>query len=297
MCIRDSFGTAATLALWAGGAFLNRAFILPLMAVLPFAVAACAAFAGRGAGPALRQACIVGLICGACIAWPIQRNLAEFGVPAVTSQTGYHLAFWVVPLVQEAHDGTPVARTQSEIATAFWTGIAPADISGPFSISDRWSAVARDRMSTLDISAFAKAWTYGAAINLASPGVLMSPPLMQLPRTGFYATPGANLLEKTANFLWYNDNALYARWLAAGMAAEFPLKLLALAGLVLGLVRPDTRLAFVAMAGWIVFVLMICGPVASPKYRLPLEPVFSIAAAVALARLLKALDNPRSAGA
>jgi hypothetical protein len=292
-------GTAAALALWAGGAFLNRAFILPLLVMLPFAMAACLAFAGRGAGPALHQAGIVGLICGLCVAWPIQRNLSEFGVPAITSQTGYHLAFWIVPLVKEAKDGTPVAQTQSEIAAGFWDGVAPTGIGGPFAISNRWSAIARERMADLGAAAFAKAWLVGAAINVASPAVLMSPPLMKLPRTGFYATRGATLADKVGSFLWSNDNALYARWMVVGAAVELPFKLLACLGLLAGLAGGRTRYATLALAGWIAFVLFVNGPVASPKYRLPLEPVFSIFIALAVVRLRPGITVsgiPRSAG-
>ncbi|MBI3506444.1 MAG: glycosyltransferase family 39 protein [Proteobacteria bacterium] len=281
------FATAMELGLWAGMAFLNRAFILPVLAALPPVLAAIAVLRGRGTAPALRQAAVVAFLAVLCIGSAVLRNWVEHGVPAITSQTGFHMAFWVVPLVQEAKDGTPVAQTQSEIAAAFWNDIKPADLDGPFAISDRWAAAARARMAGLGAAAFAKAWATGAAINLASPAVLMSPPLMQLPRTGFYATPGAGIAEKIANFLWSNDNAAYARWMLAGALVEFPLKLLAFLGMLVGLATAGTRLATAALVGWIVFVLLVNGPVASPKYRLPIEPVACIFIGLAAARFGK----------
>ena len=49
-------------------------------------------------------------------------------------------------------------------------------------------------------SAIAKAWVIGAAINLASPAIIISPPIAQLPRTGFFATKGASMTAKIRQF-------------------------------------------------------------------------------------------------
>jgi hypothetical protein len=38
------------------------------------------------------------------------------------------------------------------------------------------------------------------------------------------------------------------------------------------------------LLAWIGYVLAIDGPIASPKYRLPLEPIFAVFTGVALAR-------------
>ena len=57
--------------------------------------------------------------------------------------------------------------------------------------------------------------------------------------------------------------------------------------------KPERELAFTSLLGglyvllglWIVFVLVTSGPIASPKYRLPLEPPLMVLAGAGLCLL------------
>ncbi len=66
----------------------------------------------------------------------------------------------------------------------------PTPPSDLFEQSRRYQTVAREELTTLGIGPIAKAWLIGAAINLGSPGIILSPIISQLPRTGFYGTAG-----------------------------------------------------------------------------------------------------------
>ncbi len=281
---RPDARVAAFAGLWAGLAFLNRAVILPPLVLMPVAFAALALWRGSAPFQALRHAAFFAVTAGAFVAPVVAHNWIAFGEPGVTAQGGYHAAHWIVPLVREAKDGTPFATTAAEVGAEFERLSDENPPTTPFETSRLWTRIARARLVELGAGAIAKAWATGMAINLLSPAVLMSPPLMQLPRTGFYATTGRSPLDKMATFLWSNDNANYARWLLAGAAIELPLKMLALAGLASCLFRPGRRLAATALAGWALFVLLASGPVAAPKYRLPIEPVCIAFAAAAFRR-------------
>lgn len=290
-------GAALALAVWAGLALLNRAMVWPLLAFTPVAMVALAVARGNGLRPAAVHAAAFAAVCALCAAPVVARNAAEYGAASLTSQSGTHLAFWIVPLVREAVDGTPQSVGGAEMNAALERRLPdPAARANPFAVSEALTALAREKLAEFGPAPMAEVWAMGAAINLLSPATLMIPPVMQLPRTGFYATQGDGPLDKAVNFVWRNDNATYARWLVAGAAVELPLKLLALAGFLAALVRPRARLAAAVLAGWVVFLLAIYGPVASAKYRLPAEPVFAAFSALALLALRDRRAESRHAG-
>ncbi len=122
----------------------------------------------------------------------------------------------------------------------------------------------------------AKAWIFGAAINLGAPAIILSPPIAQLPRTGFYDTVGSTLLAKVGNFLFRSDNAFYAWALLLGIAGVAAVRAIQLCGFI-GLLRGGGRWpSMLLLAGWFVYVFAINGPIASPKYRLPVEPLLCV---------------------
>jgi hypothetical protein len=51
------------------------------------------------------------------------------------------------------------------------------------------------------------------------------------------------------------------------------------------------------LSGWVAFILLVNGPIASPKYRLPLEPVFSVMSAAGYATIRDWYRRRRSARA
>jgi hypothetical protein len=280
---RPHLKAAVCLAVWAGFALLNRAMVWPLLAFAPAAMVVLAVVRGQGIRLAAVHATAFVAVCALFAAPVVARNMTEYGTAALTSQSGTHLAFWVVPLVREAVDGTPQAVGAAEMSAALDLRLVDPDArTNPFAISAALTELAREKLTELGLVPIAKVWAMGAAINILSPATLMIPIVMQLPRTGFYATQGDGPLDKAVNFVWRNDNAIYARWLVVGAAVEFALKLLVLAGLFAGFARARSRLATVVVVGWIVFLLAIYGPVASAKYRLPMEPFFGVFSAVAL---------------
>ena len=108
----------------------------------------------------------------------------------------------------------------------------PTESDNPFEQSRRYETLAREKLAELGSIAIAKAWLYGAAMNLASPAVTLSPVVSGLPRTGFYATPGTSFPNKVFNFLFHSDNAIYAWILILGIAGLAVVRLIQLIGLL-----------------------------------------------------------------
>ncbi len=223
------------------------------------------------------------------------RNGAVYGSYALTPQGGQHLARWVVPLIWEVSNGTPWIRGYEEMERRAELLPQPRD-ENTFQQSRRYTQVAMEELKRLGPIPIAKAWLFGAAINLGTPAIILSPYVAGLPRTGFYATTGANPMEKVANFLFHSDNALYSWILIFGIIGVGLVRLLQLTGLA-ALLRGSYWAPTLLFVGWCTFILLVNGPIASPKYRLPMEPALVVMAGagwVALRRQTKGRDQTTS---
>ena len=175
---------------------------------------------------------------------------------------------------------------------------SPKPTQNPFEASRREiPQIAVEEWQTLGIIPTIKAWIYGAIINLGSPGIILSPPLIQIPRTGFYETRGASMAVKMKNFLFNSESATYSWALLAGIAGVFVIRIIQAAGLIdaLGQAWCDrTHMLPVAtlFALWFCFILTVNGPVASPKYRLPLEPALNILTGIGFYRFRRWWQRP-----
>jgi hypothetical protein len=153
----------------------------------------------------------------------------------------------------------------------------------PFRDSSIKSEIAREELSRLPLAAYVRAWLEGIIVNLASPALLLDPRVRALPKPSFYNTPGQTLWDKSRAYI-LDDPGLYQILLMLGLATTAPFVALELLGFImLARMRP---LAAVLAAGVIGYFLLINGPVASPKYRLPLEPILIVLSAIPLARLV-----------
>jgi hypothetical protein len=281
-------GGPVAVGIWFGLALFNRAVVWPFIPVLAVAV-----FALDRGRKGLHDAVVAIGIVAAFAAPMIARNWVVYGEPALSSQGPIHMALWWYPLVREAQDGTPYPQSAASVAERYAAsrGALP---SGPFGDAAAYRAIARADLATLPPEAFAKAWAAGAAINLVSPATLMIPRVMRLPRVGFYKTQGATPIEKALNFLTQSSSVAYLVWLAGGVLLEWPVRLLAIVGLVVALRSRPMRAAAIFAALWIGFVLAVQGPVASAKYRLPIEPIATALAGLALAAHRRAREFPLS---
>jgi 4-amino-4-deoxy-L-arabinose transferase-like glycosyltransferase len=286
------FATASLYAAlrWLGAPSLRWALLLGAaigfaalvrIGIAPWAAAAWIFLAAvslirRGGWPPIRQLVAGGIIVLACLAPILARNVSTHGAWSLTPHGGQHLAYWVLPLVKEFADGTPRDTTTKEIDARVAARYGPMPTGKPFADSERYTAFAQEELAKLGVGAVARAWAYGAAINLGSPAVVHIPPVSALPRRGFYETPGSNLWEKSQAFLFGSGNTLYAWLLMLGILGVATFRLVQIVGFFTLLRRGANVAGLLLLAGWIVYILALNGPVASPKYRLPIEPVLAL---------------------
>jgi 4-amino-4-deoxy-L-arabinose transferase-like glycosyltransferase len=275
---------AFAIGLVLGLGILTRVMLLPWALVLPALLLAALMIARRPVTPALPQIAAGGAVV-ACLVLPIAYDNEErFGGFGLSSQGGTHALLWLAPLVLESADGTSHAEGAARMQERFAETIAGD--GDPFARSRAMTAAAFEALAELGPLPLAKAWAYGAAINLFSPAIILASPVRTLPRTGFFATEGEGKLDKIVTFLFRNDNATYAWLLLLGAMGTLVLRL----GQVWGLwrlLRSGDRAVLASallLLAWIGFVLAINGPIASAKYRSPAEAAFVVLLAAGLPR-------------
>ena len=290
-----SWRWAAILGLGLGGATMVRALAAPWTPGLLLFLLIVIAFQKRLSRRVFAQLLAATAIFAICISPVLWRNVSQFDTWAVTSQGGLHLAFWVGPLVKESHDGTPWQQgynaMQKRVESRF-----PTSSDNPFENSRRYTEVAQEALAELGPTAIAKAWLSGAAINIAAPAIILSPPISTLPRTGFYGTLGASPFQKIGNFLFHSSNTIYAWILLTGIAGVAAIGAIQLSGIFVIFRHRQHEAALLLFALWFFYILAVNGPVASPKYRLPVEPVLMVLTAAGLTLFRRRAHSAISCG-
>jgi hypothetical protein len=290
-----STGNAALIAIGLSCGALIRILILPWAAVLLIFLFCVPAIRSRLSILLIVRLGCIAIVIVFCAGIVVARNVAKYDAWALTSQNGVHLQT-VVPWVRQAYDGTPWAEGRQELL-ALTDRRFPVTADNPFEQSRREAQVAAAEWRALGMIPTVKAWIYGAIINLGSPGIILSPPLIQTPRTGFYGTPGGSMAEKMTNFLFHSESAIYTWALLFGIAGVVIVRLIQTAGLIgaLGQAwrdRAEMLPITILFVLWFCYILAINGPVASPKYRLPLEPVLNILTGMGYYSLRQRRRNP-----
>ena len=98
------------------------------------------------------------------------------------------------------------------------------------------------------------------------------------------------MTAKIFNFLFHSDNSLYAWILLTGICGVAAIRIIQLVGAFV-LLRINLA-GLLLISGWMAFVLLVNGPVASPKYRLPMEPAFAVLTGAGWVRLRERGGKP-----
>jgi Dolichyl-phosphate-mannose-protein mannosyltransferase len=282
--LRPLIGRAIWAGLAGGFALATRPAVAALLAAAVPVVFAIAWMQRRRLGLALAAAMVFGVAAAAPVAPVLLRNAIRYDSLSLTSQTGDYWALWIVPLVVQRANGTPYQVTADRMESRYRERIERNSLAAnnPFWRAALKSELAREEMARLPVSAYAKAWLEGMIVNLAAPALLADPRVRALPKPSFYNTAGTSLWERARAYLFDNPG-LYQLLLVLGLLAMLPFLVLEAIGFVM-LARSMSWAALFAGAV-LAYFLLLNGPVASPRYRLPLEPVLLVIAAVPLARL------------
>jgi len=284
--LRPTYGLAVVAGLAGGLATMTRPVFFCMLLTIPFVIAL-AIGRRQKLTTALVAALLFSVAAAMTIAPVLIRNVVSYGSFSLTSQTGHHLAFWIVPLVTQRADGTPYQATVDRIEAIYQKRASESRLGeggNPFQLAALKVNLAKEEMARLPGWAFLDAWLEGAVVDLASPAILMDPRVRALPRPNFYEVPGKTLWERARSYV-FDSFSHYQALLILGLVPAVPFLALQAAGFLMLARTHPWAAAFAAAV--LAYFLLINGPVATPRYRLPMEPVLLVLTAIPLARLVE----------
>jgi 4-amino-4-deoxy-L-arabinose transferase-like glycosyltransferase len=279
---------AGWVGLLCGLSIMTRTVAQFLPLALIVTAPAIALYQRKDARTALFATLLVALGAALPVAPWLARNVVLFDAWELTTQGGSHVTNWVLPLVRQARDGTPhevgVREMQERLAARFKAeGIDPDDLP-PFERSRRYAAMGMEELAAQPASAIIKAWLKGAVINLAAPAITVDPRVRRMREGSFYNDSSPGLVGRMEAYLATSAPAVRP-WIAGALA----LSAISLCLQAYGFARLTRRLPWAAVfaALLVLYVLLVTGPIVSPKYRLPAEPVLIVLAALGVDGLLR----------
>ncbi len=289
---------AVIVGVLCGGAIMTRSVAL----YIPISMALSAPFISRRVTGTWRSGLLAGiamlaasLIVVSPLLW---RNAHTYGSFQLTAQGGTHLLNWVIGYVNSLEKGetfTQEARKIQErhLAQTQRDG-SNADASNPFELAAAQVAFAKQEFRKIPLQSILTAWSYGAALNLGTPALVIDPRVRAYNRHSLMDSTGSGLLERLRFFLVGNDPT-YLIWVVIGLTFSVLCAALQLFGWVMLFRHAVWPAVFGALA--IGYFLLINGPIGTPKYRLPFEPILIVFQAIALLTLFRWFTGPRSSSA
>lgn len=277
---------AALSGLFLGFALMTRSILMFWVWALPILLLGIAVWRGRyRAG--LTTAVVVWLLALSLTLPLLIRNHQQFGHFALQAQSGTNALNWYVPLTREFSRGEPWAVGVKRMAAIMERYIeenrASDQLRNPFESSDLHMAVAKQEMLRLDVDEIAYAWLSGAVINVFTPSVSSISLLDKLDRPRFYYVQGANFIDKAVRFLLHPDNRLYLSVVLPGILVTLLLRVAMVYGFVHILRDREVWPALFLMLMAALYILAVTGPlVSAARYRLPIEPIMTVFAAMGI---------------
>lgn len=219
----------------------------------------------------------------------LHRNIIEFDTFQLTSQNGTHVAGWVAPLVRQKYDQTPqdvganelIVKIESEFKLENDKDI---DELNAFEKSKVLSSGGLNSLISYPLKSILSAWMEGAVMNLAAPALVIDQRLRELSTLHYYEIQGKNIIERVAKYL-INNSKLYTT-IVVCMLLLVPISIILKCYGLFILARKYRGIAILTVF-YILYFLIINGPVASPKYRLPIEPALIILTAIGILEMYK----------
>ena len=267
--------------------------------LIPFAMVAIFLLVELWRGHGLKRA--IGYSAAALVIFAVMispilwRNVTNFGTWQLTSQSGTHFLLWVVNYSKSIETGITFEAGSKQLQDKLAARLDEARKSKPelndFDYSDIAMGLAKEEVRNLPLLVIARSWVSGMMMNFAAPAIVVDPRIRDLNSGSFMNMAAKDTIERLVVFLSQNDPG-YLAWVIFGLAVGSVVTLLQISGWLI-LSRENFLLAMIFL-GWIVYFFLVTGPVISPKYRLPIEPVLIIAQAIAISTLVSRFWGDRA---
>jgi hypothetical protein len=208
-------------------------------------------------------------------------NLKSYNTYSLTSQSGTHLAFWVVPMILS--DTRDISRNDAMDLVVKHIQSKYKFSNNPYKDDAMLRKASFEVLSQMNKFNIAYHWGKAGFINLFSPVILLDKSLRSLPHPSYY---------DTGNFFQWikliSSKKEYYNYIIILFVASIT-SILSLILFTFGafLVFKKNKIIFYITTLNILYFLVITGPVLSPKYIFPILPCIFLYQGVALYEIIK----------
>ena len=195
----------------------------------------------------------------------VYENIIFHNSFSLTNQTGNHLAYWVAPLILSEIKNINRVDAIEHIDKIADNYTLTDDSYKNDKILRQIGFEALSEINKIDLVFH---WAKAGLINLSAPSILLDKSLRSLPHPSFY---------ETGNFLlWLKlifSNSEYYKYLTILLIASFS-SIFTVVSFIVGSVYifKNNRMIFILTTLYVLYFLLITGPVLSPKYIFPILP-------------------------
>jgi hypothetical protein len=214
----------------------------------------------------------------------IYENIKTHNSFSLTSQTGRHLAYWIAPII--------ISETKNINRT---DAIQHVDkITDNYTLTDNdykndkiLRQVGFKALSEINKIDIIFHWLKAGLINIAAPSILLDKGLRSLPHPSYYETGNILLWLK----LIFGDSEYY-KYLIIFSIACFS-SIFTVISFIVGSVYifKTNRMIFVLTTLYVLYFLLITGPLLSPKYIFPILPCLFFYQGITLSKLVFFFKN------
>jgi 4-amino-4-deoxy-L-arabinose transferase-like glycosyltransferase len=215
-------------------------------------------------------------------------DFAKFGYLELSSQTGMHLLYWVYGCLATpwpcADRGRLVVELTPLVAERIHTlGVDPHNA---FAVSEVQRNLAIRLILDLPLWQIVWGMIWGAFKNLMQTSFYRVFTQYDQPLTFFSAMQGTTFFERLRNFALVNwGNFFMMMWILSQSCLVLS-RVIQFYGVVRGLRVRHYRALTIILLVTILYFILINGPIADPKYRIPVEPPLIIFFALGVAPLI-----------
>ena len=214
----------------------------------------------------------------------LYENIKFHNTFSLTSQTGTHLAYWITPLI--ISETKKINRTEAIKVIH--------DKASRYTFTDNYykndkilRQISFEVLSEINKADIVFHWVKGALVNLIAPSVLLDKKLRSLPHPSYYETGSI--------FLWLKlifSNSEYYKYLAILTIASLSC-IFTITSLIVGpvYIYKNDRMIFYLTTLYVLYFLIITGPVLSPKYIFPILPCIFLYQGITISKLIKFLTK------
>lgn len=216
-------------------------------------------------------------------------NYIDYGAPILTNQSGVHLLKWVYPCLRTPWSCSSLGEAWEEnapIVEQRISALPKEDQTNPAKIDLVRRELGMERIRELGPGQVVIGFAAGMFKNLIQTGFYETLAQYNQPATFLSAMPGNSVGEKLANFIKTNRTNVFMMLWAVSQTALLLSRVVQLIGVGSGLANTASRPFAIFLGMTIVYFLLVSGPVANPKYRIPTEPGLIIFFSIGLYALL-----------